>query len=45
MTLAVPHPVRLRIFDGIHRAIQLVSNGEETLQVCAPDSTLGDAEA
>jgi hypothetical protein len=44
LTLAVPHPVRLRIFDGIHRAIQLVRNGEETLQVCAPDFTLGDAE-
>jgi hypothetical protein len=38
LTLAVPHPVRLRIFDGIHRAIQLVRNGETQIEVCAPQS-------
>lgn len=34
--LAIAHPERLRIFDGIHRAIQLVRNGERQLEICAP---------
>jgi hypothetical protein len=42
---AVPYPVvlglnrggRMRLFDGIHRAIQLAINGETTVQVCSPD--------
>lgn len=34
--LAVRQNGRHRIFDGIHRAIQLVRNGQDYLQLCVP---------
>lgn len=38
IALAIPHPVRLRIFDGIHRAIQLARNGQSEIDVGAPET-------
>lgn len=36
VVLAIPHLIRYRIFDGVHRAIQLARNGATDLSICIP---------